>query len=154
MLGGLRRASPLVAIAVRSTSHHSPLQAAGALARSMVGPKKPSRQFDKTAKPLQAPALAHTASDVVEEDVEGEVDARRPATAAEADQASKHGAITTFGGLAERGLVNESIIRTVTERMHITDMTQVQSMTINETLKGSDVSVEHLACRQPPSDRL
>lgn len=49
------------------------------------------------------------------------------------------GRITRFQELVDQQLVDENIIRPITEDMKITTMTQVQSLTINETLKGVDV---------------
>lgn len=47
--------------------------------------------------------------------------------------------IKTFAELGERGLVSGTIIDTITKTMGLETMTVVQSMTINETLKGIDV---------------
>ena len=49
-----------------------------------------------------------------------------------------NGLITEFQDLADRGLVSEKIIKSITQKMGLKTMTEVQSMTINETLKGSD----------------
>jgi ATP-dependent RNA helicase MSS116 len=49
--------------------------------------------------------------------------------------------ITEFQDLADKGLVNPNVIHAVTDRMNIKTMTEVQSMTINETLKGIDTYV-------------
>ncbi|KAI9848792.1 MAG: hypothetical protein M1838_000373 [Thelocarpon superellum] len=55
-----------------------------------------------------------------------------------ADQAHE-GPVTRFEQLAERGLVNEKIIEALTQGMRLETMTQVQSMTIPDTLVGKDV---------------
>lgn len=47
--------------------------------------------------------------------------------------------ITQFQELADKGLVNERIIYSITQKMNLTTMTDVQRMTIPETLKGVDV---------------
>ncbi|KAI9042156.1 DEAD/DEAH box helicase [Aspergillus affinis] len=47
--------------------------------------------------------------------------------------------LTKFSQLADRRLVDGKIIRTITDRMNITTMTDVQRMTIENTLKGGDV---------------
>ncbi|KAH8434198.1 DEAD/DEAH box helicase [Aspergillus melleus] len=47
--------------------------------------------------------------------------------------------VAKFSQLADKNLVDRKIIRTITERMNITDMTDVQKMTIADTLKGGDV---------------
>ncbi|EEH44545.2 uncharacterized protein PADG_00834 [Paracoccidioides brasiliensis Pb18] len=46
---------------------------------------------------------------------------------------------TQFSELATDGLVSDNVIRVVTNKMNITTMTEVQRMTINATLNGSDV---------------
>jgi ATP-dependent RNA helicase MSS116, mitochondrial len=47
--------------------------------------------------------------------------------------------ITKFQELADHGIIHPHIIKTVTDKMNITTMTDVQRMTINECLDGSDV---------------
>ena len=49
--------------------------------------------------------------------------------------------ITEFADLAKNGLIDPKIISTITRGMKISTMTDVQSMTINETLRGDDVYV-------------
>lgn len=44
-----------------------------------------------------------------------------------------------FADLQKQGLVDPQIINTITQKMNITTMTDVQSMTLRETLKGTDV---------------
>lgn len=56
----------------------------------------------------------------------------------QAQPAQPEEAITRFQELADRGLVSENIIRNITEKMGLSTMTEVQSMTINATLNGSD----------------
>lgn len=45
---------------------------------------------------------------------------------------------TKFQELADNGLVNPNVIREITHGMGHETMTPVQTMTINETLKGRD----------------
>lgn len=47
--------------------------------------------------------------------------------------------ITKFQDLADRGLVDSNIIQNIVNGMGHLNMTAVQTMTINETLKGTDV---------------
>jgi ATP-dependent RNA helicase MSS116 len=56
-------------------------------------------------------------------------------------EVSKHEGpvITEFEELADKGLVHRSIIRQIVETMGHKTMTPVQTLTINETLKGTDV---------------
>ncbi|KAK2810052.1 hypothetical protein FQN50_003246 [Emmonsiellopsis sp. PD_5] len=47
--------------------------------------------------------------------------------------------LAEFSQLAESGLVSDKVINVITDKMGIKTMTDVQRMTINATLKGSDV---------------
>ena len=47
--------------------------------------------------------------------------------------------LTKFQELADQKLVCKTVIDTITNDMNIETMTEVQSMTIKETLKGIDV---------------
>ena len=49
--------------------------------------------------------------------------------------------LTHFQQLADHGLVQPEVIDTLTQRMNIKVMTDVQRLTINETLDGTDVYV-------------
>lgn len=51
------------------------------------------------------------------------------------------GKITKFQELADQGLVSSQVIDTITQRMGIETMTEVQTLTVNETLKGIDMYV-------------
>jgi hypothetical protein len=63
---------------------------------------------------------------------------------------TQHDRITQFQELADRQLVDGQIIHTITKRMNIATMTDVQSLTIHETLKGNDVYVFHLLLELAP----
>ena len=52
--------------------------------------------------------------------------------------------VTKFADLAKRGLVHPAVVRTVVDKMKLTDMTDVQTRTINEALSGVDVYVSSL----------
>ena len=47
--------------------------------------------------------------------------------------------LTRFQDLADHGLVSPRVIDVLTQRMNIQTMTDVQRLTINETLDGADV---------------
>jgi ATP-dependent RNA helicase MSS116 len=47
--------------------------------------------------------------------------------------------ITQFQELATRQLVNPKIIQNITKKMNINTMTEIQSLTIHETLEGDDL---------------
>ena len=56
--------------------------------------------------------------------------------------ASQNILATKFQDLADRKLVAPTVIKTITEDMKLETMTLVQSLTINETLKGIDVYID------------
>ena len=68
-----------------------------------------------------------------------EVTAEPPPSDAQISKATQHGPVTRFVELQERGLVCPTLVKTLVEDMQLETMTQVQSLTINETLKGGDV---------------
>lgn len=49
--------------------------------------------------------------------------------------------VTKFADLAGKDLVHPHIVQTITQRMKMSEMTPVQSLTINEALKSVDVYV-------------
>ncbi|KAF2659938.1 DEAD-domain-containing protein [Lophiostoma macrostomum CBS 122681] len=49
------------------------------------------------------------------------------------------GPVTKFADLGKRGLVHPAVIRTITDKMNLETMTDVQTRTINEALSGVDV---------------
>jgi len=72
-------------------------------------------------------------------------------TGGETNQGRAKGPATTFRQLAERGLVDEGVIRTLTDKMRLETMTPVQCLTINEALKGTDVQVISVAIHKASS---
>ena len=74
----------------------------------------------------------------IEDEIEDEVDSQQIPSGSNIDATAQYGPATKFAELAERNLVSEKIVRTLTEDMGLVTMTQVQSLTINETLKGVD----------------
>ncbi|KAL8706387.1 MAG: hypothetical protein Q9201_000533 [Fulgogasparrea decipioides] len=79
------------------------------------------------------------AAAVIEDKIPDEASAGQPPSNAQINQANRHGPVTKFKELRERRMVCDTIVRTLTEDMKLETMTQVQSLTINETLKGGDV---------------
>ncbi|KAB8238302.1 hypothetical protein ETB97_010871 [Aspergillus alliaceus] len=63
-------------------------------------------------------------------------EAQAQSTAPQTDQPER---LSDFKQLGDQGLVDPIIIRTITKNMGIKTMTDVQSMTIQETLKGNDM---------------
>ena len=47
--------------------------------------------------------------------------------------------ITRFDQLEKQGLVNRNIVRAITQDMGLETMTEVQTRTINQALKGTDM---------------
>lgn len=83
----------------------------------------------------------HADTEALSAQVEQDIQADRPPTDSKIDRKLRMGATTRFGELAHNGLVNQRIIDTLTNKMNLDTMTQVQSLTINEALTGVDVYV-------------
>ncbi|MCJ1224988.1 hypothetical protein MMC12_001635 [Toensbergia leucococca] len=77
--------------------------------------------------------------EIVESQIEQKIQSQTPPSDSQTDEAAHHGPVTKFQGLLDRKLVCETVVKTITDVMRLETMTQVQSMTINETLKGIDV---------------
>ena len=75
----------------------------------------------------------------IKEEIVDEVNTLRPSSNAQVNEASKFGPVTRFKELSERGMVCNTVVDILTQKMGLETMTQVQSLTINETLKGVDV---------------
>ena len=52
---------------------------------------------------------------------------------------AQYGPVTKFAELGERNMVCQTVVNRITRDMNLVTMTEVQSLTINETLKGIDV---------------
>jgi len=85
-----------------------------------------------------AAAAAHE-EDANEGEIEQEVYAEESPSDAQIKQATKQGPATKFKDLADRGLVCRTVVDTLTKDMGLETMTQVQSLTLNESLKGADM---------------
>ncbi|KAL8721103.1 MAG: hypothetical protein Q9225_002126 [Loekoesia sp. 1 TL-2023] len=93
------------------------------------------RQY--SVSPLLRQRARH--AEFIENEIADEVTAQRPPSDAQINEAVRHGPVTKFRELGERKMVCPTIVRTLTEGLGLETMTQVQSLTINETLKGGDV---------------
>ena len=82
---------------------------------------------------------AATRASALEKAFDDEVNAQKPPSDEHNQETTKHGPVTRFQELLDRGLVCETVVNTIVKDMGLETMTQVQSMTINETLKGIDV---------------
>ena len=75
----------------------------------------------------------------IEEDGEPGVYSQKPPSGAHSTRAEQHGPVTRFEDLAKGGMVCQTIVDTITKKMGLETMTQVQSLTISESLKGRDM---------------
>lgn len=93
------------------------------------------------ARPLSytTPFRQHAAARALEPEIEQETNAQQPPSDQQIKEAIPHGPVTKFQGLSDRKMVCDTLVKTITKDMGLETMTQVQSMTINETLKGIDV---------------
>lgn len=82
---------------------------------------------------------ASAPAEEVESDLEPEVKAQPPPSDKGIRGAVQNGPVTRFAELSDRGLVCDTVVNTLTRHMGLETMTQVQSMTINEALRGVDV---------------
>ena len=93
-----------------------------------------------TSPQWRQPAVASAAyEEAVEGEIEQEVQAEEPPSESQIDAAVQHGPVTKFKDLASRGLVCQTVVDTITRDMGLETMTQVQSLTLNESLKGIDM---------------
>ena len=77
----------------------------------------------------------------VEVELEQEVLTQKPPSDAQIYRAVENGPVTKFKELGDRNMVCGTVVDTLTQDMRMETMTQVQSMTINESLKGIDMYV-------------
>lgn len=130
MLGAVRRqglAQALRACAPRSIPSRATLQLVKCQRPSAISPLTTFRALHSS------PAFRYAAT--------GSGAAAQAQAQANESALSGEERITLFQELADQDLVSSKIIYNITKKMNITTMTDVQSMTINETLKGDDVYV-------------
>ena len=87
----------------------------------------------------QAAAAVFSEEQSIEDEIKQEVDAPRPRADYQINAEVHQEPVTKFRELAERGLVCQTVVDTLTRDMGLVNMTEVQSLTINQTLKGIDV---------------
>ena len=94
-----------------------------------------------STSPWRRSGVSSVAADdeAIEGEIEQEVSSEPPPSDREINRAVQHGAITKFKDLAECGMVCQTVVDTVTKDMGLETMTQVQSMTIGQSLKGRDM---------------
>ncbi|KAL9127059.1 MAG: hypothetical protein Q9217_003988 [Psora testacea] len=86
-----------------------------------------------------AAAAALEEEEAIEDDIAQQANAPRPHPESQINARVDIGPVTKFKELAEHGIVCQTVVDTLTRDMGLETMTQVQSLTINETLKGIDV---------------
>ncbi|KAI9798244.1 MAG: hypothetical protein M1835_002730 [Candelina submexicana] len=144
MLGALRRGSTLAPRIIRLPSS-TPLQSSKPLyslyrtEHATPSSAALSNLYSHSIRWQSNAAAALVEEEVVEGELEHEIHAQKPPSDSEIQQQTEHGPIVRFQELADRRLVYANVVKTITSTMRLETMTQVQSMTINETLKGADV---------------
>ncbi|KAF2238235.1 DEAD-domain-containing protein [Viridothelium virens] len=114
------------------TSHPSPaLERTRLITNRNAGFTLSSRKLHNGSRSWQNAA--------VEAEYRDEVNAQRPPSDQSINEANSGGPITRFDELSSRRLVHDNVVRTVTEEMGLKTMTDVQSLTIEEALKGTDI---------------
>ena len=89
---------------------------------------------------------AATKAALEDEAIEGEIEqedqedlSETPPSDVKVNRAIKYGPVTKFNDLAGRAMVCQTVVDTITKDMGLETMTQVQSLTIDESLKGQDM---------------
>ena len=88
---------------------------------------------------IAAAAKAVAEDEDIEEDTEPGGYSQKQPSGAHSKPAEQHGPVTRFEDLAKRGMVCQTVVDTITKKMGLETMTQVQSLTISESLKGQDM---------------
>ena len=99
-----------------------------------------ARSFGTSTKWRQVAAAASAYEDeAIQSEVEQGNTLNEPPSNAQTKRPTNYGPVTKFKELAERGMVSGTVIDTITRQMGLETMTHVQTLTINEILKGHDV---------------
>ncbi len=144
ILGAVRRGSILAPRVLRATSS-TPLRSSKSFCSLLRSSNSVSRLAAASIPHFQTTrwqsnsAAALAEEEAVEGEIENEINAQHPPSDFEINQKIHQGPITKFQELADRNLVHKNVVETIVSGMKIETMTEVQSMTINETLKGADV---------------
>ena len=77
--------------------------------------------------------------EAVDGEIEQEVFSQTPPSDQQINRAVQHGPVTKFKDLVERGMVCRTVVDTITKVMGLETMTEVQSMTISQSLNGKDM---------------
>ena len=95
------------------------------------------RQRERTRQLFASSAVAE--GEAVEGEIEQEAFSQTPPSDEQINKAVQHGPVTKFKDLVERGMVCKTVVDTITKTMGLETMTEVQSMTISQSLKGQDM---------------
>ena len=105
-----------------------------------VIPSIATRPFGSSSHWRRSAATSVAAEDeAIEGEIEQEVLSQTPPSEAQITRAVEHGPVTRFKELVDRGMVCQTVVNTITKDMGLETMTQVQSLTISESLKGQDM---------------
>jgi len=96
-------------------------------------------QQEKARKRSSTATAVALEDEAIEAETEQEAHTEQASSGSQINRAARHGPVTKFKELAERNMVCQTVVDTITRDMGLETMTQVQSLTINESLKGIDV---------------
>lgn len=110
------------------TNRHRP----SAVTRILTAVSEPDRAYSTTQRWAQ---LAYAQRESALDDFQSQP----PASDASTEFTDQNGPVTKFKDLEKRGMVCRTLVDTVTGKMGLETMTHVQTLTINESLKGIDM---------------
>ena len=93
------------------------------------------RRGDATSAVAEGEAI----EGVIDQDVSSQTPPSDRGINREINRAVQHAKIIKFKELAEHGMVCPTVVDTITNEMGLETMTEVQSLTISESLKGRDM---------------
>jgi len=140
MLGAFRRCAasvPRTICSVSSAAKSSPSITSISSSPTRFAVARPiisTRSFQNVARWQQQTA----ARAEIEAEIEDEVNAQHPPSDVEIDSEAAKGPIANFSELPRKGLVHSNVIKAITN-MGIDTMTEVQTATINQALRGTDI---------------
>ena len=144
MLNITRRGTASVAASLLSLSTYSRCSGPAytrALQRCLSWkPPSTGKSFRGTYQWKRTAATSAAAkAEATEGEMEQEVFSQTPPSDPQIKEAVKRGPVTKFKELAEHGMVCQTVVNTITQDMGLETMTQVQSLTISQSLKGKDM---------------
>ena len=150
MLTVLRRgptsfANPLRCSSVAATCSRSLRTHQSALLTSSNAASRPHLRKFSIYTPWRQQSAEAAAVREVEAELEHTDDghAQKPASTTRVGGTADFGPVTQFKDLGDRNLVSKTVVDTLTGDMGLETMTPVQSMTIDESIKGVDMYAYH-----------